>query len=866
MLVGNWRKRSHLRPFCRRRQCWFSIPTIYWLLLLSGDVEANPGPPTRGSSSKRQADQRILNCCSLNARSVVNKSLDLQAYLQCNSLDLLAVTETFLSSEILDGEVIDHGYTVHRRDRDRHGGGVLLIVHNSIPSTRRQDLETDCELLWVELSLTPTNLLVGVYYNPPGHNCGSLTHLRNSLAITPRSSPVVLVGDFNLPNIDWSSDSPTPTVSSANTTLMCDIVNDFNLQQLVHSPTRQLNILDLVLTDRVDCIDKVEVAAGLPGSDHDAVHFTTSLRKRKFSTQKRWSFNFKKADFEGFNELLSKVPWDCCFLSESVDDCWTHFKDILFSIADQCIPKIALHPRKSTHWLSEETLRLVRKNRRAYKLARRSNNPYHLRRYKTISNLVRNQTRMDHAEHLNQITLNLSQDQRPFWRWLNNTQGQRFQIPNIHHAGIVLSTPSEKASVFNQFFTSIFTSENTSNLSELRRDLQKSWCHDSVADITISRDDVYDLLSKLDVSKSCGPDEVPARLLREGACWLADPLTRLYNISLCQGRLPSDWTSANVTPVFKKGSKHLASNYRPISLTCTAVRLLERLLHDHIVQFLTHGSKLSPFQHGFRKGHSCQTQLLESVHEWARSLDKASSTHVIFTDFSKAFDSVPHQRLLLKLEQIGIRGNIHAWISSFLAHRRQRVLLDGCASDWSAVTSGVPQGSILGPLLFIIFVNDIPNCLSSPTRLFADDCTIYRQVSSHQDCVALQEDLTRLFRWCQTWQLPLNTKKCKVMCISLKKKPPSFTYSINNTTLDWVDVFRYLGVTINSKLKWGDHIAEVTAKASRILNLLRRTMRSCRRDAKSRAYTALVRPILEYSVPVWAPHEQQHNEALEACS
>ena len=154
--------------------------------------------------------------------------------------------------------------------------------------------------------------------------------------------------------------------------------------------------------------------------------------------------------------------------------------------------------------------------------------------------------------------------------------------------------------------------------------------------------------------------------------------------------------------MFKKRSKHLASNYRPISLTCTVVRLLERLLYDHVVQFLTYGSKLSPFQHGFLEGHSYQTQLLESVHEWARRLDKASSTHVIYTDFSKGFDSVPHQGLLLKLEQIGIRGNIHAWISSFLAHRRQRVLLDGCTSEWSAVISGVLQGSILGPLLFII--------------------------------------------------------------------------------------------------------------------------------------------------------------------
>ena len=202
-----------------------------------------------------------------------------------------------------------------------------------------------------------------------------------------------------------------------------------------------------------------------------------------------------------------------------------------------------------------------------------------------------------------------------------------------------------------------------------------------MADISISRDEVCELLSKLDVSKSSDPDEVSARLLREGAPWLADPISRLFNLSLQHGCLPRDWTSANVAPVYKKGCKHSVSNYRLISLTCIAVKVLERLMHNHLVQFLSTGNKLSPFQHGFRKGHSCQTQLLETVHEWALSLDRASSTHVIFTDLSKAFDSVPHKRLLLKLEQVGIRGNIHAWISSFLVHRRQRVLLDGNPLD-----------------------------------------------------------------------------------------------------------------------------------------------------------------------------------------
>ena len=313
-----------------------------------------------------------------------------------------------------------------------------------------------------------------------------------------------------------------------------------------------------------------------------------------------------------------------------------------------------------------------------------------------------------------------------------------------------------------------------------------------MAKITICQDEVQDLLSNLYTSKACGPDDIPARFLKEGAPWLDSPLTRLFNLSLSQGHLPRNWTLANVTPIFKNGSKHSVANYRPIRLTCIVVKTLERLLHNHLTNSLE--DKLSHHQHGFQKGHFCQTLLLETVHEWAQNLNRASSTHVIFTDFSKAFDLVPHQRLLLKLESIGVRGKLLKWIESFLTNRRQRVLLDGHTSEWTPVTSGVPQGSILGPLLFIIYVNNTPQALSSPTHLFADDCAIYRMVSSQCDCQSLQEDLSRLSEWCQKWQLPLNTKKCKATCITLKRKPPTFTYYINNNALEWVDTFKYLGI------------------------------------------------------------------------
>ena len=475
---------------------------------------------------------------------------------------------------------------------------------------------------------------------------------------------------------------------------------------------------------------------------------------------------------------------------------------------------------------------------------------------------MRSLTRKDHTRHLDQITANLTQDQHPFWRWLKNIRGQQAQILNIYRGcdGTVLTTPTEKASFFNQHFSLIFTPENTSNLNELRRELDASWGHDAVSEITICQDEVQDLLSNLDTSKGCGPDDIPARLLKEGAPWLASSLTRLFNLSLSQGHLPRDWTSAKVTPIFKNGSKHSVANYRPISLTCIVVKTLERLFHNHLTNSL--GDKLSHHQHGFQKGHSCQTLLLETVHEWAQNLDRASSTHVIFTDFSKAFDLVPHQRFLLKLESIGVRVKLLKWIESFLTNRRQRVLLDGCISEWTPVTSGVPQGSILGPLLFIIYVNDIPQTLSSPTHLFADDCAIYCKVSSQPDCQSLQEDLSRLSEWCQKWQLPLNTKKCKAMCITHKKKPPTFTYYINNNTLEWVDTFKYLGI-LDSRLKWQAQVEGTVLKASRVLNLLRRTMKDCSMDAKKKAYTALVRPLLEYTAPVWSPYLHRDIDMLE---
>ena len=501
-------------------------------------------------------------------------------------------------------------------------------------------METDCELLWVEITFCSIKSLIGVFYRSPNPPRNSLSQLEYSISSIPSTSTVVLCGDFNLPNINWATMSCT--VSSSDGKKLCEVTLDHSLSQLVTEPTRQGNILDLLFTNNADHVHDVEVVDGLPGGDHDAVHFVYEVGNPVLSRAKRKVYNFKKANFDHFRDLLAMIPWDCCLSGNSIEDLWSSFKDLLFSAADQCIPKVTLRPRKSKHWLSKTTLYMIRKKKRAFKLAKRTKKDNDLGRYKVISNKVRDLTRRDHRKHLEEITMDLEHNQRPFWRWLKNMRCHCPGIPDLHYQGNTLTSALEKAKALNVHFSSVFTLEDEAYLDDLQSELATSRSGVQIDEIVISEDEVYDELCKIDPNKASGPDGIPGRLLKEGAPWLAKPLSTLFGASLRFGCLPSDWTSANVTPIFKQGSKHSPLNYRPISLTSLVVKLLERVIQRKLVIFLTIHHKLNPSQHGFRNGHSCQTQLIETVHKWAESLDHGLSTHVVFLDFSKAFDKVPH--------------------------------------------------------------------------------------------------------------------------------------------------------------------------------------------------------------------------------
>jgi hypothetical protein len=383
--------------------------------------------------------------------------------------------------------------------------------------------------------------------------------------------------------------------------------------------------------------------------------------------------------------------------------------------------------------------------------------------------------------------------------------------------------------------------------------------------ITISRNGILQLLLKINPHKANGPDNVPGKFLKLCAHEIVEVFQILYQASLDQGTVPQDWKEADIVPLFKKGERSRAENYRPISLTSLSCKLLEHVVHSNIMTHFDNFDVLDDAQHGFRKKHSCISQLIITLDDCANTLKNKEQTDAILLDFSKAFDKVDHEGLLLKLEHYGIRSSLLLWIRSFLIGRTQKVLVDGAASSPTPVMSGVPQGTVLGPLFFLVYINDISKGLSNGTkiRLFADDSLLYRTIKTPQDSEILQKDLDSLQIWEKTWKMEFHPGKCQLLKITNKIRPSIFHYKIHNQTILETNAAKYLGVVIDNKLTWKPHYSALVSKCNRTLSFIMRNLSKCPVNIKAQCYQTLVRPTLEYACPVWDPHYQNDIETLE---
>ena len=361
---------------------------------------------------------------------------------------------------------------------------------------------------------------------------------------------------------------------------------------------------------------------------------------------------------------------------------------------------------------------------------------------------------------------------KKFWSYIKSKRNEQSGVPSLEKRNKLFTDNLAKANILNEQFSSVFTIDNSEVESVPSLDGPS---YPGISPIQIDCDGISHLLQEQNPHKTSGPDSISARFLKETSVNIAPALALIFNASLTQGKLPLDWKSAFITPIFKKGSRTDPSNYHPISLTCICCKIFEHIFSLSITKHLNTFNIICKEQHGFRKHHSCETQLLEAVNDLTSNLNANIQTDLLLLDFSKAFDTVSHKRLLSKLSHYGINGQIFSWIKDFLLDRKQQVILGNVHSSSCSVLSGVSQGSVLGPLLFIIYINDLPISISSKIRLYADDVIIYRAILSSEDASILQEDLNKLVSWAATWLMSLNLNKCEHLVITSKKQPLSTT-------------------------------------------------------------------------------------------
>ena len=421
-------------------------------------------------------------------------------------------------------------------------------------------------------------------------------------------------------------------------------------------------------------------------------------------------------------------------------------------------------------------------------------------------------------------------------------------------------TDNEKANLLNDYFVSISTVENNDADIPAFNLLTNS----KIENVVITENEITEMINTLISNKAVGEDLISHRVLKQIKFSVANPLCKLFNKSLLQGVFPDQWKRAIVMPLFKKGDVNSSANYRPISLLSCVGKLMERVVYKYMYNHLISNNLIYAKQSGFLTGHSTVYQLIDIYNQIAKSLDSKLSTCIIFCDISKAFDRVWHKGLIFKLQQCGFAGKILHWIKSYLSNRKQKVFVGSSFSDVRLISAGVPQGSVLGPLLFLVYVNDIVEKLLSISRLFADDTSIAFTSTNTSDIEAIMnQDLQIISDWAKSWQVSFNPNKTEALFICSNSNLVKPNLMFENVPIQFVEHHKHLGLTLSCDGKWHSHIDNLITSSTKILGMMRKIKLSVKRKTLEQLYISFLRPILEYASVVWDGCTQVEKEKIE---
>lgn len=833
------------------------------------------------SSSNTSIETRLnefggIKCMYTNADSISNKWTELETLVYIHQPDVIGITEIFPKGKDFDiSSYVLKGFQpiLNKNFIDKNNRGCVLFVRDGLEVKSYEKLNdlSSKEAVWCEISVNKTDkLLIGLVYRSPNSTEDNNTKLNELISVLSEETQIykVIMGDFNYREVDWNHwTSSMPETHSSHEFI--EAVRDSFLYQHIDFNTRFRNnqrpsMLDLIFSNDEFLVEDIEQFSPVGVSDHVLITFSIKCQMETSNTCDSQSFLYNIGDYDSMRSELASISWEEVFESKDLNERWDFFKNKLHECMDSYIPKRHFYTKNKRSdkplWMTRKALKAVRKKHRSWAKYMRSREHIHFQYFCRDRNTATKECRKARKEFEEKLAN--ESNPKSFYKYANSRRKVNMGLANLKREdGSVIDKDSEKAEELNNYFHSVFVKENTNNLPSL--DDRSDGIN--ISDVDISEEIIMKLLENVNINKSCGPDLLHPRVLKELKQVILSPLTLIFQYSMDQSELVSDWKTANVKALFKKGDRCNPSNYRPVSLTSVPCKIFEKLIRDKLVSHMTEHNLFSNAQFGFRSLRSCALQLLDVMEKWTEWLDEGKSFDCIYYDFTKAFDTVPHARLMEKLKSYGVTGQLLAWIKAFLHGRKQRVVVNSDHSDWTNVTSGVPQGSVLGPILFLIYINDIEDSIQSTIRLFADDMKLFHTVCSEEDIQQIQSDTDKLSQWSDKWLLKFNTGKC--CTLHYGHNNPNASYHLKNGSgrqdIKNCNREKDLGITFDTDLKFRQHISDSINKGNQITGLVRRSFLHIKPKSFCKLYKTLIRPHLEYGNIIWYPRYKKDIEAIE---
>lgn len=798
-----------------------------------------------------------------------------------NSYDIIVATETWLDDTVLENELFDTRYNVYRRDRSstclagKGGGGVLIAVSKSLSSKRVNHFESIYEDLWVSVNAKVHGKVVeylfcAVYLPPPVKPNVLEIFLENCNVVMQSScNRTVILGDFNLGFIDWVMDNQNKKMIPSNysSTLgyqLIDFLSLNNLSQFNSVKNKKSRILDLALSNSNDLhVTESQCQMSKLDSHHPALEINMNvstdpllLKNKTFATH-----NFKKADYSTVNLKLSQIDWDSELdHMRDVDAMVSKFYDIINKIIVETVPKTNVRNLKYPIWFTRNLIKIIKEKERIRKKFKIYKNPRDGLELKICNRRVKTAIANCYSAYVKEIEVSIRHNPKKFWSFVRRDRGNSSGIPEeMHLSGKIASGGEGICNLFAEHFSSIFSKPDNT----LPTDCVDSYPQISLNCIEVTEHQIRKLLNSIDDSKGAGPDGIPPLFIKKTSKHLVCPLKLIFEKSLKSGIFPSVWKRSNVIPIFKKGNKDDVTNYRPVSI----ISLLAKVFECVVCPVMTSHFKniISDAQHGFCRSKSTVSNLMTYVTDITKSVDSQLQVDSIYTDFSGAFDKVDHKILLSKLGACGIHGDLLRWLSSYLKDRIQSVIVHGFKSNDFIALSGVPQGSHLGPILFLVFLNDICNNIKySQVSIFADDLKLYKCIKDWADVSLLQADLDTISEWCVRNKMKLNPLKCNHIKFTRKKNIVESCYSISGQIVEESTKIRDLGVLLDDKLNFIEHIDNIITRSWKMLGFVKRVCKDFKNIHTLKIiYNALIRSNLEYASTIWNPIYEVHSLRIE---